>query len=81
MKNSIFAALWVIGLSADLLWSIRKDIPALLRNRYIVPLTSARPKHLAASGKGKHHSGWYRISPAFVAEFKGITTTLRHHAA
>lgn len=52
-----------------------------LYNRYIRPMFSRRPTHRAASGNGRHHSGWYWISPAFVAEFKGLTTPLNHHAA
>lgn len=64
-----------------LLWGIRRDIPTLLRNRYWLPLTGYRSKHSTPQGKHRPAPGRIRINPDFVAQFKGITTTLRHHTA
>lgn len=80
VETRIDSALLVLSLGIHILWYF---IPTLVRNQYIMPLIDKRqPKHRAPeTGRHRPAPGRHGISAAFVAEFKGITSTLQHHAA
>jgi hypothetical protein len=77
----IVSGLLLFAYTVRMVWSIRKDIPTLLRNRYWLPLKGPQGRHSLQRGRHRPAPGRHGISPVFVAQFKGLTPTLQHHAA